>query len=54
MLETENDSLKLYVASLMRILITKGVCSSEEIAELARIIDREDGVEDGKSRGKPV
>lgn len=40
-LEHENDQLKLYLASLMRLLVSKGVVSEEEIAAFVDFIDED-------------
>ena len=50
--QRENDRLKLYLASITRLLISKGVLSKEEIEKMVDIIDAEDGVMDGKARGE--
>lgn len=48
--QRENDQLKLYVAAVIRLLISKGVLREEEIRKMVDIIDAEDGALDGKSR----
>ncbi len=48
---SENGQLKLYLASLIRLLTTKGVISKEELQTMVRAIDREDGAADGKFTG---
>lgn len=50
-LQRENDHLKLYLASITRLLISKDVLSKEEIEKMVDIIDAEDGAIDGKARG---
>lgn len=46
----ENDQLKLYLASMIRLLTGKGLLSKDEIRKMVEIIDAEDGAMDGKSR----
>ena len=50
----ENDQLKLYIAALMRLLISKNVLSKDEIEKMVDIIDGEDGAMDGKARGEII
>lgn len=50
-LQMENNELKLYIASLMRLLISKNVLTKEEIQGMVDIIDGEDGAMDRKARG---
>jgi chromosome segregation ATPase len=50
-LKRENDDLKLYIASIIRLLTNKGVLSTDEIEKMVDIIDAEDGAMDGKVRG---
>ena len=50
-LQKENDELKLYIAALVKILITKGVATSDEIKQMVQIIDSQDGSQDGKLTG---
>jgi len=47
----ENDELKLYVATILRVLVSKGVVSQRELGELIRSIDAEDGHSDNAYRG---
>ena len=51
-LQRENDHLKLYLASITRLLIHKGVLNKDEIEKMVDIVDAEDGAMDGKARGK--
>lgn len=51
-LQRENDHLKLYLASITRLLISKNLLSKEEIEKMVDIIDAEDGAMDGKARGE--
>jgi regulator of replication initiation timing len=50
-LADENAELKLYMASLIRLLISKDVITTEEFARFVNIIDAEDGRVDGKLSG---
>ena len=50
-LETENGELKLYLAVLVRLLISKEVFHKEEFHRLAEVIDTEDGMPDGQYEG---
>jgi hypothetical protein len=50
-LKRENDDLKLYIASIIRLLTNKGLLTREEIEKMVDIIDAEDGALDGKARG---
>ena len=45
-LRAENNELKLYLAATLRLLMGKGVITRDEIQELVRAIDAEDGVID--------
>ena len=47
----ENNQLKLYLVSLIRILTQKGVMSKTELAAVVTAIDVEDGTADGKYEG---
>ncbi|OGV82605.1 MAG: hypothetical protein A3K18_08160 [Lentisphaerae bacterium RIFOXYA12_64_32] len=47
-LQKENDELRLYVASLIRLLVAKQVLTAPEIAQMVTDIDAEDGTRDGK------
>ncbi len=42
-LEQENDQLKLYVASLLRLLVGKGVVSEGELTAFVDLIDEDGG-----------
>ena len=41
-LEQENDELKLYLASLARLLVSRGVLPEEELRQLVDVIDGKD------------
>jgi hypothetical protein len=51
---TENAQLKLYFASLVRLLIRKGSISKDELAAVVDAVDAEDGNVDGQFTGKVV
>lgn len=51
-LARENAELKLYLAAVTRLLLTKGVISSRELADIVDAIDRSDGRVDGGYSGK--
>lgn len=42
-LQAENDELRLYLAAIVRLLISKGIVSREEISRVVDIVDAEDG-----------
>lgn len=52
--QMENNQLKLYIAALMRLLVSKKVLSKAEIHRMVEIIDAEDGALDGKARGDVI
>ena len=43
-LEIENDQLKLYLASLIRLLVSKGTLSHDELAAFVDIIEPDEDV----------
>ncbi len=47
----ENGQLKLYLASLIRLLTHKGAITKEELQTMITAIDSEDGSADGKFAG---
>ncbi len=47
-LEGENEQLKVYLASLVRLLVSKGTLSPEELASFVDVIDPE---EEGGAEG---
>jgi hypothetical protein len=51
-LEDKIDELRLYLAAVVRLLIAKKIVTPEEMAQLIDVIDAEDGVRDGKYKGK--
>ena len=48
---TENAQIKLYLASIIRLLTTKGVVSTGELRAMVEAVDAEDGISDGKFDG---
>lgn len=50
-LQAENDELRLYLASVVRLLVSKGVVTQEELRDLVAAIDAEDGSADGRFAG---
>jgi hypothetical protein len=51
-LVAENAELKLYLASLVRLLTRNGTISRDELAAVVDAIDAEDGQADGRYEGK--
>lgn len=54
LLQAENDELKLYLASLVRLLTSKGTILPAELKVMVDLIDAEDGCADGKYDGDIV
>jgi hypothetical protein len=50
-LQAENDELRLYLAAVIRILVSKRVVTQSEIAQIVEMIDAEDGTVDGRFTG---
>ena len=50
-LSAENDQLKLYLAAIIRLLVAKGVATSQEMSEIVEMVDAEDGTADGRFSG---
>jgi hypothetical protein len=51
-LDAENSELRLYLATVICLLIQKGVISPEEFEKLSTVIDGMDGVVDGRFDGQ--
>jgi hypothetical protein len=51
-LQAENAELRLYLATVICLLMSKGVITQEEFAELSTAIDGMDGVADGRFDGQ--
>ena len=49
-LQAALEELALATKALQRVLVEKGVCSTEELAKVVRAVDLEDGLADGRSR----
>jgi hypothetical protein len=50
-LQRESDELKLYLATIIRLLVAKKLATVDEIKTVVAAVDREDGVEDEKFTG---
>lgn len=50
-LARENAELKLYLAAITRLLLSKGVITSRELADIVDAVDRSDGRVDGSYFG---
>ena len=50
-LRKDLDETRLYTVALMRLLVTKGVLSNDEVRAMVDAIDREDGKADGRASG---
>jgi hypothetical protein len=50
-LTVENNELKLYVATIFRVLLDKRLASPQELEAALRQVDLADGVEDGQLKG---
>lgn len=48
-LEKALGELALAVKTVQRIAVEKGICTPDELQRTMRAIDREDGIEDGRS-----
>src|SRR5262245_51103462 len=53
-LAAEHDELKLYVATILRVLGSKGLVSKDELRQLIQSIDAEDGRSDNAFRNDIV
>ena len=51
-LQATLEELALATKALQRTLVDKGVCTSDEFAHKLRAIDLEDGIADGRLRGR--
>jgi hypothetical protein len=51
-LQEENGKLKLYIAVIFRLLVTKGIVDRDELYDLVEKIDEEDGRSDDSHSGK--
>ncbi len=50
-LQAENDELRLYLAAVVQLLVSKGVISRDELRRVVDAVDAEDGEKDGRYNG---
>lgn len=50
-LQKENMELKLYLSSLIRIMVNKDMLTHDELNKMVGLIDAEDGTVDGEHQG---
>ena len=50
-LQADNEELRLYLAAVVRILVSKGVVTVDEMKQVVDAIDAQDGSVDGKYSG---
>jgi hypothetical protein len=50
-LELDVDEMRLYLAAIFRLLLSKGILTKDEVKQCVEAIDLEDGSADGKYRG---
>ena len=50
-LQSDADELRLFLAATVRLLVSKGVVTKDEIQQFVDVIDAEDGTADGKYEG---
>ena len=50
-LQAEIDELRLYLAAVIRTLVSKGIVTQSEMKQIVDAIDAEDGAADGKFTG---
>ena len=53
-LQQENDELRLYLAAVIRCLVSKQVITVEELKQIVDVVDAEDGAQDGRFNGRMV
>lgn len=51
-LQADNEELRLYLAAVVRILVSRGVVTADEIRQIVEAIDAQDGCVDGKYSGE--
>jgi multidrug resistance efflux pump len=51
-LQAEVDELRLYLVAVVRLLVSKGIVSREELKRVVNAIDAEDGLSDGRRKGR--
>jgi hypothetical protein len=50
-LQSDADEVRLFLAATVRLLVSKGIVTKEEIQQFVDVIDAEDGTPDGKHEG---
>jgi len=53
-LRTENDELRLYLTAIVRLLVSKGMVSQDELIDIVNAVDSEDGLPDGRYSGNVI
>ena len=53
-LQQENDELRLYLAAVIRCLVSKQVITGDELKQIVNLVDAEDGAQDGRFSGPIV
>lgn len=53
-LRNENDELRLYLTAIVRLLVSKGMVSQDELIGIVNAVDSEDGLPDGRYSGTIV
>jgi hypothetical protein len=53
-LQQENDELRLYLAAVIRCLVSKQVISGDELKQIVELVDAEDGAQNGRFSGSVV
>lgn len=53
-LTADNAELKLYLASLVRLLMNNGTVSRDDLVAIVNAVDAEDGTMDGRTAGKII
>ena len=54
MLVRENAELKLYLAAVVRLLLSEGTISKAKLEKMVEILDAEDGSSDGQYDGRII
>lgn len=53
-LQHENDELRLYLTAVVRLLVSKGALSQDELIAMVNAVDSDDGLPDGRYSGNIV
>ncbi|MCL4692914.1 MAG: hypothetical protein KJ060_10450 [Candidatus Hydrogenedentes bacterium] len=53
-LQQENDELRLYLTAVVRLLVSKGAVSQDELIAIVNAVDSEDGLPNGRYSGNIV